>query len=421
MTELESIDFFTDQSVITDPYGYFDAMRQRCPVSHAPLHDVMVVTGYDEAMAIYRDSTTFSSCNAIAGPFPGLPFTPTGDDISAQIDQHRAAFPMGEHIATQDPPTHTHLRGLLSRLMTPRRLKENEGFMWSLADRLIDEFVDAGKCEFVEQYAKAFSMLVIADLLGVPVEDHADFRAHLAAHSIGGKDGQALVHNPLEYLDDRFTTYVEDRRHHPRQDVLTAIAEAKYPDGSTPEIRDVVHLSTFLFIAGQDTSSKLLTSSLRTIAEQPGVQQLLRDDPTRIPNFIEESLRTESPIKSHFRLTTKPTTVGGVAIPVGSTVMLLPGASNRDPRRFADPDEFDVNRPNVREHLAFGRGNHSCPGGPLARVEGRVTLERVLNRLGDIRIAESAHGPVDARRYCYEPVYLLRGLTELHLEFEPIS
>lgn len=127
----------------------------------------------------------------------------------------------------------------------------------------------------------------------------------------------------------------------------------------------------------------------------------------------------ESPVKSDSRLARRATQVGGVDIPAGTVVMVLPGAANRDPRRFDNPHEFQIDRKNVREHMAFARGVHSCPGGPLARVEGRVSIERILDRMADIGIDETEHGPADARRYTYEPTYILRGLNQLHLTFTP--
>ena len=154
------------------------------------------------------------------------------------------------------------------------------------------------------------------------------------------------------------------------------------------------------------------------LGERPDIQALLRSERDRIPNFIEETLRIESPVKGDFRLSRLPTTVGGVDIPAGTTVMVMNGAANRDPRQFEQPDEFDVARPNAHHHIAFGRGIHSCPGAPLARAEARVCIERLLDRTTDIRISEDKHGPADARRYSYVPTYILRGLTELHLEFD---
>jgi cytochrome P450 len=155
------------------------------------------------------------------------------------------------------------------------------------------------------------------------------------------------------------------------------------------------------------------------LAERQDLQKLMRDDRELVPNFIEETLRMESPLRSQFRMTRVRTTLGGVDIPAGGTVMLLPGACNRDPRTFDRPYEFDISRTNARQHIAFGHGIHTCAGAPLARTEGRVTLERFLARTANIGISESGHGPPDARSYDYLPTFFLRGLQQLHLEFTP--
>ena len=422
MTDYESTDFFTDQSLVSDPYPYFDHLRSKCPVHAQPHQGVVAVTGHEEALAVYKDAA-FSACVSVAGPFSGLPFEPAGEDIGALIEQYRDRIPMSEHIVTQDPPLHTRTRGLLSRLITPKRLSENEEFMWRLADQQLDVFVDRGSCEFLADYARPFTGLVVVDLLGIPVDDHEEFCAVFAGQVVGevGDDTVTRSHNPLEWLDEKFSAYITDRRQHPRGDVLTELAGAKYPDGSTPEVIDVVRLATFLFAAGQETTTKLLSAALRVMAERPDLQQLLRANRDLIPAFLEETLRMESPVKSHFRMARTSTVIGDVKIPAGSTMMLLPGASNRDARKFECPNEFRVDRPNVREHIAFGRGNHSCPGAPLARAEGRISLNRILDRMADIRIDEAAHGSPDARRYTYEPTWQMRGLTELHLEFTPVA
>ena len=226
---------------------------------------------------------------------------------------------------------------------------------------------------------------------------------------MGALDHESVGINPLEWLDDKFCNYIEDRRRDPRNDVLTSLATAKYPDGSTPEVIEVVRSATFLFAAGQETTAKLLSAALQVIGDRPDIQQQLRDDRSLIPAFIEESLRMDSPVKSDSRLARRATSIGGVDIPAGTVVMVLPGAANRDPRRFENPHEFDLHRKNVREHMAFARGVHSCPGGPLARVEGRVSIERILDRMPHIEIDEAHHGPAAERRYTYEPTYILRG------------
>jgi cytochrome P450 family 150 subfamily A5 len=289
--------------------------------------------------------------------------------------------------------------------------------MWRLADRQIDELVAGDTCEFIADYAGPFTMLVIADLLGVPESDHAVFRERLTGGSRGiGSTRATMTHSPLEFLYGRFSSYIEDRRREPRDDVLTRLAAATYPDGSTPDAGDVALIAANLFAAGQETTVRMLAAAVQILGEDPDLQRRLRAEHDRIPDFVEETLRFESPVKGDFRLSRVPATVGGVEIPAGTTVMVLNGAANRDPRVFARPGEFLVDRDNAREHLAFGHGAHFCPGAPLARTEGRVSIERLLDRVADIRISEAEHGPPGARRYRYAPTYILRGLTALHLE-----
>ena len=420
MTDFDSIDFFRDESLLEDPYPYFEHFRSQCPVRREGHHDVMMVTGYEEALAVFRDLQNFSSCNSVTGPFPGFPVPLEGNDVSDLIEQYRDQLPMSDQLPTLDPPKHTDHRGLLMRLITPKRLKQNEDNMWTLADQVIDEFLAKGQCEWVGDFAGPFAMLVIADLLGVPEADHEMFRARLTSNKreVGGTH-EELAYNPLEFLYDQFTTYIEDRRRNPRNDVLTGLAQATFRDGSTPEVRDAAAIASNLFAAGQETTVRLLAYALQLIGEQPALQERLRGSRDLIFNFIEEALRHESPIKGDFRLARVPTTVGGVEIPAGTTVMVLNGAANRDPRKFEDPDEFQVDRANARHHIAFGHGAHACPGAPLARAEGRIAVERFLDRAADIRVSEQFHGPPGARRYEYAPTYILRGLSELHLEFSP--
>ena len=421
MSNLEEHDFFREHTFVPDPYSYFAELREQCPVVREPFHGVYMVTGYEEAIAVYHDTEKFSSATSVTGPFPGFPVPLEGrDDVDELIEKHRDELPFSDQLPTFDPPKHTDHRGLLMRLITPKRLKENEAFMWRLADRQIDEFHADGKCEFIRAYAKPFAMLVVADLLGVPEEDHQAFRRQLGGGNLGSHDAE-MDHNPLEFLYEKFTAYIDDRRREPRDDVMTGLASATFPDGSLPEVIDVVRIAANLFAAGQETTVRLLAAALQVLGEDPALQKQLRNDRHRIPNFVEEALRFESPVKGDFRLSRCPVQVGGVDIPSGATLMVLNGAANRDPRKFPNPNDFDPDRANARQHLTFGFGPHTCPGAPLARAEGRISLERLLERTADITISEAEHGPPDARRYEYAPTYILRGLNELHLEFTPVD
>lgn len=422
MSDWQTTDFFFDESLVEDPYPYFESLRSECPVLPLPHLGVVAVTGYEELNEVYRDNESFSSCNSVIGPFATFPVPLEGDDVSAVVDRYRDQLPMHEHMVTMDPPDHTRERSLLMRLITPKRLKDNEEFIWRLAGQQLDEFIDDGRCEFISAYAQPFAMLVVADLLGVPEQDHQRFRDGFGltgtVGEVGAGEEGSPGENPLAWLDEWFTDYVEDRRRQPRHDVLTELALATYADGTTPDVSSVVLTSTFLFAAGQETSARLLATALKQLAEHPELQDTLRADSSLIPNFLEEVLRVESPVKADFRLTRRSTSIGGVEITAGTPVMLLNGAANRDPRHFECPAEFQGDRSNARTHIAFGRGVHSCPGGPLARAEGRVSIERILDRTRNIRLSEEHHGPPGDRTFRYEPTWILRGLSQLHLEFD---
>ena len=422
MTELEKLNFFTDPSLVGDPSPYYDAMRESCPVKREPHHNVMMVTGYEEAIQVLNDEETFSSCISVTGPYSGFPLPTDSDDITDLIEETRPKLPMNDQLPTMDPPQHTDHRALLMRLITPKRLKENEEFIWRLADKLLDDLLAKGSGEVISEFAAPFAMLVIADLLGVPESDHQEFIEGLNlvmkdGISIGSTEGTELKLNPMEFLYQKFGAYIEDRRANPRDDVLTGLATATFPDGTLPPVDDVLRIAANVFSAGQETTVRLVSSGLRIIAEDPELQQTLREDPERINNFIEETLRMESPIKGDFRLSKVPAEVGGVEVPAGTIMMLVNGAANRDPRQFTDPAEFDLDRRNARTHIAFGRGIHACPGAPLARTEARVGFERLLERTSNITISEKVHGPEGDRKFDYLPTFILRGLLTLNLDF----
>jgi cytochrome P450 len=416
VSDFETANFFKDGSIHDDPYPYFDHLRQLAPIWQEPHYGVYMVSGYDEALTIYNDAVNFSSCNGVAGPFTKFSVPVEGDDISELIEQHRDELPFSDQLPTFDPPKHTAHRGLLMRLLTPGRLRENEEFMWRLSERQVEEFLAKGECEFVSEYAQPFTLMVIAELEGVPESDYSRFRQRLA--SIPGSKIE-LAHKPLEFLYEQFAAYVEDRRHDPKDDILTEMAMATFPDGSLPSVEDVALIAANLFTAGQETTVRLLAFALRVIGERPDVQAALREDRELIPNFIEEVLRYESPLRGQFRMARRATTVAGTELPPGASALLMPGAGNRDPRMFPNPNEFEVERDNARYHLAFGHGIHHCAGAHLARAEGRVTINRLLDVTSHIEVSEAHHGPPGARRYEFLPTYLLRGLTNIHLEFTP--
>ena len=429
--DFEAYDIFRSDRFVNDPYSYFDYLREQSPVLREPHQGIFMVTGYDEAIEIYNDPGRFSSCMSTTGPMMGCPIPLEGhenEDISELIEEYRDKTPFSDQITTMDPPEHTKHRALLMRLITPVRLKQNEDYMQELAERQIDTFISRGECEFMDAYAQPFAVFAISDLLGVPPEDREQFRKKLLRQEeerggagIGGVDEVEVEHSPLAWLYDTFSAFIEDRRRNPTGDILSGLAAATFPDGSEPDPLDVARIASNLFAAGQETTVRLLSYAFQVVGERHDIQQRLREDRSLIPNFVEECLRIEGPVKGDFRLAKRPTQVGGVDIPAGAFLFIANSAANRDPRMFENPGEFQMDRKDARLHVAFSRGNHACPGAPLARAEAVISLNRMFDRTSDIRISEKVHGPPGARRYSYLPTFILRGLTHLNLEFDPLS
>jgi cytochrome P450 len=413
-------DFFTDPQVAAEAEPYFDHMLANHPVFREPKYGVVIVTGYEEALQVYHQPDVYSSINRTGGPVVDLPFEVAGDDISELLEQHRSFFPQNDQIVTFDPPVHADHRAILMGLITPKRLKENEQFLKDTADRFLDRILPEGRCEFIWDYCKGYTILAVADLLGVPVEDHQmllDLLASQPAPVLGNLQLQSNYHGGIESLYDYFSERIVERRANPRDDVLSGMALATFPDGSLPEPIEVARIASNLFAAGQETTVQLMGICLQRIADDAELQERLRQDFALIPKFIEETLRVEAPIKGSFRLTKRPTELGGLDLPVGTVVMLLHGASGRDGRVFENPADFDVQRANARQHLAFGRGIHTCPGAPLARAEAVFSIQRILERTSEIRVDDAHHGPADAREWELISSYKFRGHTHLYLTY----
>jgi cytochrome P450 len=405
-------DFFTDPALLQDPTPWYAALRERGPVWREPHHGVVVLSGIEEILETYADHERFSAIVATLGPLVKVPRPEAGESWAEVIERRRSEIPMGDMLTSVDPPRHTRERALAGKLFTPNRLKENEEFMGTLANELIDELADRDEAEFGTTYARPFTLLVVADLLGVPREDHKEFRGWLRNDrgNVGNPDGKHGGDQVFANLHPYFTRYIEARRAAPGDDYMSRLAHVRFPDGELPEVANVVRLASILFAAGQETTARLITTGLRILAEQPALADQLRSDPAGIPNFVEECLRLEGPIKSTFRLALQDAQIAGVDVPAGTIVMGSIGAANRDPRIFDDPERFDARRSNARRHIAFGHGEHFCPGASLARAEARVSFERILARLDDIRL-------VDPSALSYAPTFIIRGLNELPLRF----
>jgi len=415
-------DFYSDPSLIEDSRKYFDDMRDKGPIVREPFHGTMMVTGYDEAMEVLvNKDRVFSNACSVVGPIPPLPFVPEGTDITAQLEANRGAMPWSDHLVCFDGNRHAEQRMLLGSLLTYKRLKQNEAYLHNLTDRLIDGFIDRGHCNLVPEYAHATTVYAISDLLGIPLEDRALLLEQIGAppSQLDGDAPLKVGSDPLVAMKPLFDGYLRERIANPCGDLMSELVQAKFKDGGSPDFDTLSNLARFLFGAGQDTTSRLIAMAVLVLGERPDLQDRLRAEPGKVADFIEETLRYDAPVKVVYRLATVDTAVAGVEIPAGTILTVACSAANNDPVKFAHPDSFDIDRPNVRDHMGFSKGPHGCLGAPLGRMESRIAIERLLGRIRNIRISERHHGPAGNRTYRFEPTYTFRSLADLYIEFDP--
>jgi cytochrome P450 len=290
-----------------------------------------------------------------------------------------------------------------------------EGIVRAVGEELIEPFANRGTVELRTEYASALPMTVVAESLGVPRDDLAEFKRWSdGAHSLIGAEipEERYVAIAESFLDFQryFSARITERRAHPAEDLLSDLVHAEEDDEHPLTEPELLNIIMQILIAGNETTASTLCAGMHVLAVQPDLADRLRADPTQIPAFVEELLRTESPIQGLPRVVLKDTELHGVALPEGATVIPLYGAANRDPDRFPAPTDIDVGRERISQHLAFSQGIHHCLGSTLARSELRISLELLLTRLHDIRLAPD-HEPE------HLPSLMVRGLKDLHLTF----
>jgi cytochrome P450 len=422
MQTLVERDYFSDYEILRDPYAFFNTLRDNGPIFKPPGKDYYIVTGFEETLEVLRNHETFSAVISLQGAGAPLPFAPEGSDINAQIEENRQHFAGWDQVVNMDDDRHTKLRALINTLFVPSRLKASEEFIDKYCEDMVGKAVANGKVELISAIATPFVTMVVADLLGVPMEDRQVFMDAIASApppgSLDGGNPMEGENHPFAVMGKYFFGYVADRKANPQDDILTELAHATYMDGTKPEVYDIVQLGMFMFGAGQDTSAKLLGNSMKYLVEMPELQDQLRTDPKLIPGFLEEVLRIEGSTKQTARLARKDAEVGGVKIPAGSKLLVALSAANRDPKRWENPNELVLGRKKILEHVGFGRGKHVCAGAPLARAEVRIIMEKFLASTSKIEIDRNQH-PNGVADLAYEPSFIIRGLAEMHLKLTP--
>lgn len=393
-----------------NPYPYYQVLREEAPVHYVESLKAYALTRYEDVHAVLKNPAVFSSSREYL--FQANPLL----DPSKMSEELKRIM-NAEVMVNTDPPVHTRLRGLVSRAFSARRIADMEPRIRALARRLLEALPRQGEFDLLETLSAPLPVTVIAEMLGVEPERHRDFRRW--SNDVVNA-GTLLLTQPGPHLELEatlrdFRLYLEgviaERRAHPRDDLITALIHSGEEEGVL-EPEDLMSFIRLLLIAGNETTTNLLGNGLIALVHSPEQLARLRERPELIPNAVEEMLRYDSPVQGLFRFAKEEVEFSGHKVPARSIVLALTGAANRDPRRFPEPERFDVARENTG-HISFGYGIHFCLGAALSRLEARVVLEELVPRLKHLAFASDQPAEVEWANNVF-----LRGPTRLRLAVE---
>lgn len=418
-----------EPDAIRCPYPIFESLRRDAPICFNDELGAWVVTRYDDVTAILHDTERFSSAmptgpltvgSAFAGAMEELMSDPSMADVFAEVTSRRSRAAV---LLNADPPEHRRQRVLVNGAFRPSNIKALEPKMEEVATHLLDVFAgepgERGSIEIAGAFAVMFPMTIIATALGVGDDDLARFKRWsddavmpVGNHSPSVEQVRGYLMSNREFAE-YFGAKLADRRAHPRDDVISDVANAELDGERLTEAEMLSMLQQFL-VAGNETTTNLIVNIVHRFATDPEMQERIRNDRSLVPGFVEEALRYEAPVGGLFRMAKVDAEIGGTLIRAGDHCWLLYASANRDDTRFDDADGFDPCRSNVRDHLSFGHGEHFCIGASLARAEGRIATNALLDRLGDITLSDDNTFPV-------HDTFVLRGVAELHIDYTSLA
>jgi len=388
---------FLSPVFLRNPYPAFQMLRAGAPVLKTEM-GFWVASRYDDVTAILRDKR-FGKC------FVERIEHQYGSDIWEQP----VYASMRNWMLVMDPPDHTRLRKLVARAFTPRRLKDLRPRIQQLVDDSLDSVQDHGKMDFLADFAYPLPVHVICDMLGIPVENRNWF---FDGSRVSGRliDPTPMTPDELKEVNESHATQVayfrdlfERRRKEPGDDITSELLSVA-DDGEKLSDEELIGNIILLFGAGHETTVNMLGNGMLHLLSSPEEWNTLKNDPSLVPNAVEEMLRFDSSVQMTGRVTLEDVEINGVTIPKGEQILTLLGAANRDPEQYDNPDVFKVGRQNVQP-TSFGGGIHHCLGAPLARLEGEIALASLIKRLPNLRLADDE---MDWRK-----TFTLRGLSRL--------
>ena len=396
--------FPLDPDFIANPYPTYKELRERDPYHPSPLTKALVISRYDDVDAVLRNYKVFSNER---GPVGSRNRRGIGEQIEHELQPSMLSL---------DPPDHTRLRGLVSRAFTPRQIAKMEDHIRQTAHALLDEVEGQNEFDLMANLAALLPTVVIAEMIGVPTEDRQQFKdwsdkfARVLEPNLT-EDELGVVFDTGKLFDEYFKGIVAEHRQNPQDDLVSRLIEAEEEGDKLTEEEMIVTLR-LLLVAGNETTTNLIGNGLKALMEHPEQMELLKERPELIDNAIEELLRYDSPVQVDGRTVIGEFQIDRHTLQPGRPVSLLIGGANRDPEEFSDPETLDITREDAG-NISFGRGIHHCLGAPLARLEGKIAFEALLERFDDIRIGTRAPE--------YKQNIVLRGLKHLDIRVERSS
>jgi len=355
-----------------DPFPQYERMREAAPVFHDEQSGSWHVFRYDDVQRVLSEHARFSSR--------------MGGDDPSETGQLFASS-----LITTDPPRHRQLRSLVTQAFTPKAVDALAPRISELTDELLDGIAPQGTADLIQALAYPLPVIVISELMGIPATDRDRFKQWSDVIVSQTRTGAANEdhHATNMEMTGYFLELIEQRRSRPGNDLISNLLAAEI-DGQKLNVEELLGFCALLLVAGNETTTNLIGNAVLCFTEVPGTIERIVNEPSLLPQAIEEVLRFRSPVQSMYRVTVAETTLGGVEIPAGAPLVAWIGSANRDERQFERPARFDIDRDQIR-HLAFGHGIHFCLGAPLARLEARIALEATLTRLPGLAIAPGAH------------------------------
>jgi cytochrome P450 len=395
-----------------DPFPWYGALREQAPVWRHPASGVVFVSRHEHVVQVLMDTHTYSSRMASQA-------TAVSPEVSREIRAILAqGLPRASTLLTEDPPLQTRYRKTVGRALSTRRILELEGWIRALAVEILEGWPVRGRVDVMNTLAIPFPIRVIGHLLSMRPEALSRVKrwsdASVAGLGAALADAERIAAaRDIVELQRYWQTELEAHIAQPSDDLVGALTQALFEDETGAERRlelpEMVSIVQQLMVAGNETTTKVINETFKLLLGSPGWFARMQAEPAVIPGVVEEGLRLSSPNQGLFRHVTRDTSLGGVAIPKGSSIWLMFGSANRDAAVFPDPDRFDPTRPNLKESVAFGRGAHFCLGAPLARLELKVLFEEVAKRVRSFALPAGY-------ALVYEPSYILRGLSGLELD-----